>query len=158
MPGYGEGLVCCDSDEHDERGQITESYAVRDAMVEKRHRKEALIKSAALPPILPGEGKIAVIGWGSSKKVIEEALAVLDDPRLFQVHFPWVYPLNPEMIRFLESTQANIVVENNSNAQFATLLKQHGIPIVQTVLQSNGFPFFVDLLISRLDAMIKELP
>lgn len=158
IPGHGEGLVCCDSDEHDERGQITENYEVRDAMVAKRHRKEAMILKEALSPRISGDGKIAVIGWGSTKKVIEEALARLNDPRLFHVHFPWVHPLDQSHFEPLRTTQANIIVENNSNAQFAARLRQHGITISETVLQSNGFPFFVDQLTERLQTILKDLP
>ncbi len=36
VPGYGEGVVCCDSDEHDEYGRITEDFGVRAAMNAKR--------------------------------------------------------------------------------------------------------------------------
>jgi 2-oxoglutarate ferredoxin oxidoreductase subunit alpha len=158
IPGFGEGLVCCDSDEHDERGQITESYSVRDTMVAKRHRKEAAVLATSLPPETGQKTQIAVIGWGSSKKVIEEVLDTLDDPRLFQVHFTWVHPLSTDAVDFLRDTDANIVIENNSNAQFAMQLKQHGIPIAGTILQSNGFPFFIDQLTLRLLEMLKELP
>lgn len=157
VPGFGEGLVCCDSDEHDERGQITESYVVREAMVAKRHRKEAALLAASLPPLLQNEGSIAVVGWGSSKKVIEEVLTELKDTRLFQVHFSWLHPLGSDALDAFRHADATIVIENNSNAQFAMLLKQHGIRVDKTILQSNGFPFFADQLSRRLLEALKEL-
>ncbi len=157
IPGYGDGLVCCDSDEHDERGQITESYAVRDAMVAKRHRKGDNVLKAALPPLVRTSGTIAVVGWGSSKKAIEEVLDLLDDATLFQVHFSWVHPLDPDALRPLHDADHVIVIENNSNAQFAGILRQHGISVDRTVLQSNGFPFFVDRLREQMIETLKEL-
>lgn len=157
VPGYGEGLVCCDSDEHDERGQITESYAVRDAMVAKRRRKGENVVKASLPPLVRTSGTIAVVGWGSSKKVIEEVLNTLDDAKLFQVHFAWVHPLDPDALRPLRDADHVIVIENNSNAQFAGILRQHGIAVDRTILQSNGFPFFVDQLHGHLNETLKEL-
>ena len=40
IPGYGEGLVVLDSDEHDEEGHITEDLVdVRPRMIEKRMKK-----------------------------------------------------------------------------------------------------------------------
>jgi 2-oxoglutarate ferredoxin oxidoreductase subunit alpha len=158
IPGYGEGLVCCDSDEHDERGQITEDYRIRETMVEKRNKKLERIREAAIGPLIRGEGEIAIIGWGSTKAVIEEAIAQIGDPRLFQVHFPWIYPLRLENLRILEESALNIVVENNSDAQFAKLLTLHNIRIDKHLLQANGFPFFLDQLTERIATMLKEIP
>lgn len=157
VPGYGEGLVCCDSDEHDERGQITESYKVREAMVEKRKRKLEQLREAAIAPQIIGSGDIAIVGWGSTKGAISEALFVLDDSRLTQVHFSWIYPLNKEHLSKLSNMKSVIVVENNSNAQFADLLKLNDIKIDATILQSNGFPFFSDTLVEKIEIKVKEL-
>ncbi len=160
VPGYGEGRVCCDSDEHDERGQITESYAVRDAMVAKRKRKLEHVRAHALIPRCATDdlhGKIAIIGWGSTKRIIEEALARIDAPEAVAVHFNWVFPLHPEQLSLLRHTKVNIVVENNCDAQFASLLRLHGIVVGESVVQHNGFNFFVDRLAARLEQRIKEM-
>lgn len=157
IPGYGEGVICASSDEHDERGQITEDEGMRDRMVAKRSRKEAGILSEALPPERTGEGGIAVIGWGSTRGAIAEALARLGDARTMQVHFFWVHPLNPEHLAFLETCDHRIVVENNADGAFADRLRLHGVTVDAQVLQSNGFPFFADRLAARLDGVIKEL-
>jgi 2-oxoglutarate ferredoxin oxidoreductase subunit alpha len=57
VPGLGEGIVVATSDEHDERGQITESYQMREKMVEKRQKKIELSISEALGPKVYGEGE-----------------------------------------------------------------------------------------------------
>lgn len=157
VPAYGEGLVCCDSDEHDERGQITESYKVREAMVEKRKRKLYQLRDAAIAPQITGSGDIAVVGWGSTKGVISDALLMLDDVRLAQVHFSWIYPLNKKHLLKLHEMKHIIVVENNSNAQFADLLKLNDIKVDATILQSNGFAFFSDILVEKIAQKAKEL-
>ena len=157
VPGLGEGIIVSTSDEHDERGQITESYQMREKMVEKRKKKIALSISEAYPPKVLGEGSIALIGWGSSKGVIMEAIKELDDPRLFQLHFTWVHPLNPNHLEILKQTEANIVIENNATGQFADILKSHDINIDHRILQANGFSFFTDLLKEQLSKIIKEL-
>jgi len=157
VPGLGEGLVVSSSHEHDERGQGTESYHVREKMVDKRQRKIALSISEAFKPEVSGEGSIAVIGWGSTKGAIAEVLRALDDDRLFQVHFAWVHPLNPEHLELLKQTKANIIVENNVTGQFADILKSHDIDIHHRILQSNGFSFFADLLKEKLLKTLKEI-
>ena len=45
IPGFGHGLVCVDSDEHDEQGHITEDLAVRRAG-DRKYRLGILIDSA----------------------------------------------------------------------------------------------------------------
>ncbi|MGB7595052.1 MAG: 2-oxoacid:acceptor oxidoreductase family protein, partial [Erysipelotrichaceae bacterium] len=55
IPGWGKGRVCVDSDEHDAGGRITEDFAMRTAMVDKRLAKLRLLREDfALPPQLHG--------------------------------------------------------------------------------------------------------
>ncbi|WP_345991801.1 2-oxoacid:acceptor oxidoreductase subunit alpha [Sulfurimonas sp. HSL-1716] len=157
VPGFGEGLVCAVGDEHDERGQITEDYKMREQMIEKRARKSEALTSEALSPVCIGEGDIAVIGWGSSKGAIAEALQRLDDPRLVQVHFTWVHPLSREQLSVLDSYKYKIVVENNADGAFADQLKLYGVKVDEKILQSNGFSFFADQLKSMIEKSVKEL-
>lgn len=157
VPSLGEGIVVSSSHEHDERGQSTESYEMREKMVEKRQQKINLTLAEAFAPKVIGQGSIAVIGWGSTKGAIDEVLKELDDPRLFHVHFSWVHPLNPKHLEILKGTETNIVIENNTTGQFADSLKSHDIKIHHRILQSNGFSFFTDLLKEKLNKIIKEL-
>ncbi|MBD3791031.1 MAG: 2-oxoacid:acceptor oxidoreductase subunit alpha [Campylobacterales bacterium] len=157
VPGFGEGLVCAAGDEHDERGQITESHQTRIEMVQKRARKgDALLESALMPKI-EGEGEIAVIGWGSSYGAISEALSRVDDPRLCHVHFEWVHPLAEKQLELLKKYKHTVVVENNTSAMFADQLKLHDIRIDRKILQYNGFAFFADQLAQMIKEEIKEL-
>ncbi|UFS61857.1 2-oxoacid:acceptor oxidoreductase subunit alpha [Sulfurimonas sp. HSL-3221] len=157
VPGGGEGLVCSDGHEHDARGQITEDFRVREAMVAKRARKAEGIVAEAWAPEVRGAGSIAVIGWGSSRGAVAEALARLGDERTCQVHFAWVHPLNPEQLAFLETYDYRIVVENNADGAFAEQLALHGVGVDRRILQSNGFAFFADQLAQELGAQLKEL-
>jgi len=157
IPAFGDGLVLADGHEHEERGQITEDFRVREQMIAKRGRKEQRVVAEALAPELLGEGSIAVIGWGSTRGAIAEALLRLDDDRLAQVHFFWVHPLNPEHLEMLKAFDCRIVVENNADGAFADVLSMHGVHIDRKILQSNGFAFFADQLTDRLDAVLKEL-
>ena len=53
----------------------------RRAMMEKRMRKVAGIEAAVLPPVLwgPRDADVTLIGWGSTKGVIEEACEILTE-------------------------------------------------------------------------------
>lgn len=157
VPGLGEGLVVSSSHEHDERGQSTESYQIREDMVKKRKQKVDLAISEAHAPKVMGKGSIAIIGWGSTKYAISEVLKALNDQRLFHVHFTWVHPLNPAHLEILKNTEINIVIENNVSGEFADILKRYEIQIDHTILQSNGFPFFTDQLKEELSSIIKDL-
>ena len=157
VPGFGEGLICAVGDEHDERGQITEDHKVRDQMVSKRARKADALTLEALAPTCKGEGEIAIIGWGSSKGAIAEALERLDDPRLVHVHFAWVHPLSAEQLSNLNDYKYKIVVENNADGAFADQLKLHDIEVDEKILQSNGFSFFADQLAGMIEKAVKEL-
>ena len=157
VPSYGEGIVVAVGDEHDERGQITEDHNIRDQMVSKRARKADALVLEALTPTCKGEGEIAVIGWGSSKGAITEALERLDDPRLVHVHFAWVHPLSPEQLSVLNDYKYKIVVENNADGAFADQLKLNDIKVDEKILQSNGFSFFADQLAGMIQMCVKEL-
>jgi 2-oxoglutarate ferredoxin oxidoreductase subunit alpha len=157
IPSFGDGLICSVGDEHDQRGQITEDYKMREQMVAKRARKhDEILKSVVTPEII-GDGKIAIIGWGSTKEIISEALQVVDDDNLVQVHFAWVYPVSQEQLEVLKNYSSIIVVENNADGAFSNQLKLHNIKIDKKILQSNGFNFFVDQLSVMIKNSVKEL-
>ena len=92
VPGYGDGLVLIDSDEHDEVGHITEDPYVRIKMVEKRLRKLKEIKKDIIPPELIGneDYETLIIGWGSTHGPIAEAIEGMEN--LSFLHFKQVNP------------------------------------------------------------------
>lgn len=153
IPGVGGGLVCVDSDEHDEDGHITEDLDLRVKMVDKRLKKFNEIKRDIMPPELIGSKnyKTLLIGWGSTFYVIKEALDQIDDPELAFLYFKQVYPLSPVTKRYLDSAQKTIVVENNATAQFEKLIRQEtGVSINNKILKYNGLPFSVEELVEKI--------
>lgn len=53
VPGYGDGLVGCDSHEHDEEGHVFEDFELRVRMSDKRFRKERWLKEDGVPGSCP---------------------------------------------------------------------------------------------------------
>ncbi|MBN2810025.1 MAG: 2-oxoacid:acceptor oxidoreductase subunit alpha, partial [Deltaproteobacteria bacterium] len=78
LPG-GPGLVCVDSDEHNEAGHITEDLEMRVKMVDKRLKKLDKITDAVVPPTLVGASdyKILLLSWGSTNLIVSEAVTLL---------------------------------------------------------------------------------
>jgi 2-oxoglutarate ferredoxin oxidoreductase subunit alpha len=153
IPGYGNGFVCVDSDEHDEWGRLTEDSNVRIAQMDKRlHKINSIIKDAVAPEIIGSvDKKIVIIGWGSTYGVIKEAMGESGRNDITFAHFKQVFPLPTETQSLLENATKIVVVENNATGQFAKLLRQEtGIKAHETILQYNGNPFSLEFLIKKI--------
>lgn len=157
LPGYGDGLVCLDSDEHDETGHISEDLALRRTMTDKRlHKGQELLKEAIAPQLLgSADFHTLVVCWGSSYHPLREALTDLKDRPVAGLHFSQVYPVPPQASRWLQQARQLVVVESNASGQFATLLEHAtGCRIDHRILQYDGLPFTVENLRERLLAVL----
>lgn len=153
VPGHGHGLVGVDSDEHDEEGHITESMEVRTRMVRKRLRKAELLAREAIPPEIfgPEDFETLLVGWGSTRGAIREALEKSGAARTAFLHVSQVHPLHPEVGRRLAQARRVVAVENNATGQFAALLRMgFGRAADAAILQYDGMPFAVEDLAARI--------
>jgi 2-oxoglutarate/2-oxoacid ferredoxin oxidoreductase subunit alpha len=129
VPGYTHTAA---SDEHDEDGVLISDEFTnptkRRAMMEKRMRKVAGIEAAVPLPELwgPRDADVTLIGWGSTKGVIEEACEILTEQGISanQLQIRWLVPLHGEAILdILKNVRHAIIVENNYSGQFARYLR-----------------------------------
>ena len=160
IPGYGNGLVLVDADEHDEEGHITEDLDLRTKMVQKRMKKMDRIVEDVIPPELitlngneekNEEYHTLIIAWGSNYWPIREAVEKLGREDVAFLHFKQVYPLAPQTKELLEKAKKTIIFENNAKGQFANLIKlQLGFEIKEKVLKFNGMPFSVEEVLEVL--------
>ncbi len=147
IPGHGSGIVCADSDEHDEGGYITEDLDLRVRMVDKRRKKMAALQAEAVAPTLVGgeSFRTLVVCWGSTLNTVSEAVASLGEKDVAVLHFSWLFPFPESAGAYLKKAEKIIVVENNSSAQFARLLTQAtGRVVEHNVLKYDGLPFAVE--------------
>jgi len=147
IPGFGDGNVCADSDEHDECGRITEDHDLRIRMVDKRMKKIEAIESDIIPPILTGDNdyKILVLCWGSTVNTVREAVENLGNREISVLHFSWLFPFPDNIHTYLKKTARVIIIENNSSSQFSQLVKlKTGYSIDNRILKYNGLPFSVE--------------
>ena len=153
IPGYGQGLVAVDSDEHDEEGHITEDMNVRVRMVDKRLAKAEALKKKAIAPELvgPEDYRTLVICWGSTYHVVKEALEQLGRKRTAMLHFSQVFPLHPSTAEIVKKAKKTIVVENNATGQFRKLLRLYaGLETNEGLVKYDGLSFSVEEIMEGL--------
>lgn len=145
IPGKTEHLVAIDSDEHDERGWITESAEVRTRMMDKRMKKlEGLKQELKEPEFIGNDGfETLLIGWGSTWGPIEEAVQLLNadkNGRYAALVFGDVYPLPVKLLKEKTAKAHRIInVEQNATGQLADLIRQEtGILCGGSILKYDG--------------------
>lgn len=156
IPGYGEGLVKCDSDEHTEDGMITESFDVRVQMNDKRLSKMALIlDDYEMPDLIgPADYTNLIVGWGSTYGVLKEYIDNEVSKNTAYLYIKQPFPLHPDIKKYFDQAKCIISVENNATAQFAGLLKlELDIQVTNNLLKYNGEPFSIE----EVSAYMKEV-
>ena len=132
VPGVPGHIHTVATDEHMEDGVLISDEFTnpvkRRAMMEKRMSKVAGIEAAVPPPTLwgPRDADVTLIGWGSTKGVIEEACEMLNEEGISanQLQIRWLVPLHGEAIlQLLKNARHTIIVENNYSGQFARYLR-----------------------------------
>lgn len=157
IAGFGEGFVKICSDEHEEDGDSTENFDVKEKMTEKRLKKYDLIKNEIYQPELFGSEKYKtlLIGWGSTCNAIKEAVKIINSPDLSFLYFKQVCPLPDIALSYLEKAQKTICIENNATGQFAGLIRRElGFNVQNKILKYNGLPFFVDELVNKIKDLV----
>jgi len=145
IPGFTEHLVNADSDEHDERGAITESADVRTRMMQKRMQKLEGLKAEVQEPEFFGaeDFDILLVGWGSTWGPIREAVSLANargETKYAALVFSDVYPLPTRLLTEKAARAKKIVnVEQNATGQLAKLIRMEtGIRMSGSVPKYDG--------------------
>ncbi len=132
IPGVPGHTHTAATDEHMEDGVLISDEFTdarkRRAMMEKRQRKIAGIEASVCPPELmgPADADVTLIGWGSTKGVIQEARELLAEDGISANQLPirFMVPLHGEaIVDILKRCRRTIIVENNYSGQFARYLR-----------------------------------
>lgn len=148
IPGQKGGVYTATGSEHDENGDRTEEIGPRKAMMEKRMQKlKAIEKELPEPELLGTKGAdIMIIGWGSTKGPIKEAMKLLekDDMRTSFLQIVYLNPFPAKKVaEMISSSKKNVIVENNYTGQLAGLIREKtGLEIKNRILKYDGRPFF----------------
>ena len=159
----GKEIVKASSYEHDKFGNTTEDSELTKQNAEKRLKKyEEIKKEAGKLQMIKIYGnknaKNLVIGWGSTKTVILDALDSIDNSiktgkgnyKFLQVLY--LKPLSDEIKKEIEKAKKVILVENNLTGQLGRLIREKtGISIKNRILKYDGRPFYSDELKKEIE-------
>lgn len=99
VPGQPGGAFTLTGLEHDRRSKVAYSAGIHQSSSTMRSRKLAVLQSMLLPPTVYGEerGDLLVVGWGSTRGAIEEAVdrARASGLRVSALHLTMLSPLPP---------------------------------------------------------------
>lgn len=161
IPGTKGYYFQTNSYEHLEDGFSTENPFERKKQVEKRGKKlETFLKNHFHEPEWFGEidADITLIGWGSIKGPVLEAVNILNNQghrRVNFLHFTYVWPLERERILTeIQKAKRLVLVENNSSGQFSRILRQEtGIEIREKILKYDGRPFYPEEIVDLIETL-----
>ena len=158
FPGSSRHRVMADSHTHDERGHLSESPAIAEAMAEKKLAKERSIAAASFPLEVEGdlENNYLLVSFGSNYESIRHSRRVIEQNGSrppAQLHVRWLWPPPREALReILSSSKGYIVIENSVGAVFADYLESFGKKEALLKLSKvNGRPFYTEEILSRLE-------
>lgn len=156
IPG-GDAFVVADSDEHTAAGHITEDLDIHLEQHHKRMKKARGLAADAIEPEYygPPDARTLLIAWGSSYGPCREAVDRVNTQRgsVALLHFAQVWPIALEAARHkLGWRDRVIVVEGNSTAQFAELLREARlIGEVEHLLRYDGLPLTAECILRYLN-------
>ena len=155
LPGDEKGLSLANSYEHDEDGYSTEESRKRTRMVEKRAQKLSAVLTDLPEPELYGseEAKLTLVGWGSTKGPIREAIRQLGNKfKVNHLHLNWLSPFPAEAVsRILTQATKVLMIENNHDGQLAGWIRQQtGVEIKNKLLKFDGRPFYPEEIIKKI--------
>jgi len=150
IPGMAGGIFHTTGDEHDEFGHITENSENRIRMMQKRMKKlelanEFIPDEKKVNFFGPPQADITLVGWGSTKGAILDAMQDLeaDGVRCNFLQVRYLSPFPTDLVtKHLEGAKRKVLVEGNYAGQLGALIREHtGIPMDLRVLKYNGRPF-----------------
>lgn len=151
-PGQSKHLVCCDSDEHDEYGHITEDLELRRRMVEKRLKKFELLRKEIRPPEEKetAGADLVLVSWGSSRNAVFEAVDKLNERgrRVGALHFTELWPLPIYNV----PPGKYCLVESNATGQLGRLLKsEYGLNADGRIARYDGLPLDYEYIMEEVE-------
>jgi len=163
MPGMRGAIVRTNADEHNESGYTTDDPDLTTKMADKRFKKlDALVKDLENYETTKfygsEEADVTILGWGSTKGPIREAMKLLNKEGV-KVNYLQIVYLNPFPVanvkKILKSAKKTIVVESNKTSQLSSLIREHLLVTVDhKILKYNGRPFNPGKLSQRIKEVL----
>ncbi|HYD54620.1 MAG TPA: 2-oxoacid:acceptor oxidoreductase subunit alpha, partial [Gemmatimonadaceae bacterium] len=117
VPGQPGGMFTLTGLAHDARSKVAYSAGIHQQSSAMRSRKLAVLQSMLLPPEVNGdaEGDLLIVGWGSTKGAIEEAVsrARAEGLRVSSTHLTFLSPMQPGLAQIFKRFKRVCTVEIN---------------------------------------------
>jgi 2-oxoglutarate ferredoxin oxidoreductase subunit alpha len=165
LPGTEGTVYVSATDDHDEGGilisDVFTSSPMRRKIQEKRMRKLDGLLRELQPPALegPADAAVTLIGWGSTKGVISEAIAQLasEGIRANQLQIKYLTPFQSEEVtQILKKCKKTICVEGNYSGQFARHLRaETGFTVDDHILKYDCEPFEPRQIVEEVKAILE---
>lgn len=141
---------------HTEKSGYSEKPDNWQANMDRLTRKFETIRREHLPtPIIgnEGTGDVAIIAYGSTDVAIDEARDMLRENHNTQSHYMRVraLPIHPDAVRFIEDHDAVYLVEQNRDAQMASIIRAeypHLATKIHSILHYDGMPINADTIVN----------
>ena len=163
MPGTKGTIVRTNADEHNELGYTSEDPILAIKMADKRFKKlDALTKELKNYETVKlygsKEADATIIGWGSTKGPIREAMKLLSNEgvKLNYLQIVYLHPFPVDKVqKILQSAKKKIIVENNMTSQLSSLIREHLlIDVDHKILKYNGRPFNPEALAHNIKEVL----
>ncbi len=117
IPGQPGGMHTLTGLAHDVNSHVAYDAEINQQGMRARSLKLAALQKTLLPPTVFGDptGDLLVIGWGSTKGAIEEAVEELREEgrRVSSLHLTFIQPMPPGIKEILAGFKKMITIENN---------------------------------------------
>ena len=154
IPGQVGGLFAANSDEHDATGMANEEADIRLQQMDKRMKKLQALRSEIQEPVKlygPKEAEVTLVGWGSTKGPILEAMKKSKNINFLQIRCLEPFPVK-EVDTVLRQAKRRVLIENNYSGQLGGLIRERtGIDITDKFLKYDGRPINPEEIINLLN-------
>lgn len=116
--------------------------------------RKTKIESIKIPDLyVEGDGKILLVGWGSSYGKIQTAREKLltQGKHVAQTHFSYLYPFETKNMSEVFNNFQYIIVAEQNNGQFYDMIKHYCPNNILCYSQVNGEPINVDSLVDYVN-------
>ncbi len=155
---FGDRVVKASSYEHDKFGNTTEDANLTKKNADARIKKyQNIQKECSKFEMIKIYGKKnsknLIVGWGSTKGAILDAIDGLD-VKFLQVLY--MKPMSNEIKKYLEESENVVLIENNLTGQLGRVIREKtGIRIDKRILRYDSRPFLCDELREEIEEKLK---
>jgi 2-oxoglutarate ferredoxin oxidoreductase subunit alpha len=176
VPGQPGGMHTVTGLNHDQDSKVDYRPEINQLGCEMRSRKLALLHETMSPPPIHGDesGQLLVVGWGSTKGAIEEAVdrARAEGLSVSSTHITFLSPMQPGLrdifsrfeqvmtveINYSDDPNApHITPENRRLGQLAFLLRAHTLVEVDCWTRVPGQPLRPGQIHEAIDRKLSEI-